>query len=204
MHNGPILETDAIARDIEGLERELSSLRSRVQTDSTSFSALETQVAELRERLAQTQETVHEHEKRLADKQADLAEAKRMERLAAYEEDLGKHRDTSGRVASAASALLEALEAYDDETLALRKLVDEMRAAFGSDERVAQVEASLTEEPEELSRSWEALVAAVKWRIKDGAEPAEVTAEEEDLSEQLQGLAEERRRTRIMEYFNKG
>lgn len=159
--------------------------------------------------MTETEESVREHEKRLADKQAKLAEAQRIERLAAYERDLDRQRDAGRRVADAAGALLEELEAYDNETLALRKLVEEMRTAFGSDERVAEVEAALAHEPEELGRSWEALVAAVKWRIAARAEPEDVDAEtatwaqEAELSEELQGLAEERRRSRIMEYFNK-
>jgi predicted nucleic acid-binding Zn-ribbon protein len=190
------LNSAAIGREIEALEHELSSLRVLVDTDSSSFSALERQVAELRERLAQTQESVRAHEQRLADKQAELAQAKWLERLAAYEEDLGSYRDVRSRVMDASSSLFDALEAYDNETSALRKLVDEMRDAFGSDERVAEVEASLAEEPDELRRSWEALVDAVQWRIK---KPAQA----EDLSQDLQGLAEERRRTRIMEYFGK-
>jgi predicted nucleic acid-binding Zn-ribbon protein len=203
VQNGAIVESDAIARDIEGLEQELSSLRARVATDSSSFSALENQVAELRERLLRTQENVRAQEKRLADKQAELAEAKRLERLAAFDGDLARHRDAGARVATSASALLEALEAYDNETVALRNLVEEMVTAFGRDERVAEVEAALEEEPEELHRAWEALVAAVKWRIREPVEASEVKPEQEDLSEELQGLAEERRRTRIMEYFGK-
>lgn len=203
------MESAAIARDIEGLERELSSLRARADEDSSSFSALESQVAELRDRLTHTEESVREHERRLADRQAELAEAKRVERLAAYEEDLRSQRETGRRVAEAAGALLEELETYDNETLALRKLVEEMRVAFGSDERVAEVEAALAQEPEELARTWEALVAAVKWRLAERSEPQDVDAEPEtwaqeaELSEDLQGLAEERRRSRIMEYFNK-
>ena len=190
------MDSAAIGREIEALERELSSLRALVDTDSSSFSALERQVAELRERLAQTQESVREHEQRLAHKQTELAQAKWLERLAAYEEDLGRHRDAGGRVADAASSLLEALESYDTETAALRKLVQEMRGAFGSDERVAAVEAALAEEPDELRRLWATLVDAVQWRVKE-------PEQQEDLAQDLQGLAEERRRTRIMEYFGK-
>jgi predicted nucleic acid-binding Zn-ribbon protein len=197
------LESDAIAREVEQLEGQLSTLRSRVETDSTSFSALESQLAELRERLAETQETVRDHEQRLADKQAELTEAKRLERLAAYEDDLERQQAAGGRVADAASTLLDALEEYDRQTVALRKLAEEMRAAFGENERVAQVERVLENEPERLSRSWEAIVAAVSWRIQRRAEPEDVKPDEETISEDLQRVAEERRRMRIMEYFGK-
>jgi predicted nucleic acid-binding Zn-ribbon protein len=197
------LESDAIAREVEQLEGKLSALRSRVETDSTSFSALESQLADLRERLAETQATVREHEQRLSDKQAELAEAKRLERLAAYEENLDRHQAAGGHVADAASALLDALDDYDKETVALRKLADEMRTTFGEDERVAQVEGTLENEPERLSRSWEAIVAAVSWRIQRRAEPEDVKPDEETISEDLQRVAEERRRMRIMEYFGK-
>jgi hypothetical protein len=126
-----------------------------------------------------------------------------MERLAAYEEDLDRHRAAGGRVADAASVLLDALEAYDEETVALRKLAEEMRAAFDDDERVAEVEAALESEPERLSRSWEAIVGAVRWRIRHRGDAEDVESEEETLTDDLQRAAEERRRTRIMEYFGK-
>jgi predicted nucleic acid-binding Zn-ribbon protein len=197
------LESNAIALEIEELEGELSSLRSRVETDNSSFSALESQVAELRERLAETEESVAEHERRLAEKRAALAEAKHMERLSAYSEDLGRQREAGRGVAEAASALLEALEKYDGETVGLRRLAEDMREAFGSDERVAEVEGALADEPEQLVRSWEEIVAAVGWRIRERGEPDDVRLEEADVSEDLQRVAEKRRRTPIMEYFSK-
>ena len=134
------MESEAISQDIEALERDLLSLRSRVEGDSSSFATLEQQVAELRESLLRTREGVAEREARLAEKRQELAEAQRLEALAAYEDDLRSQREAADQAASAATDFLAALDAYDDETLKLRSILEEMRGAFGSDERVSQVE----------------------------------------------------------------
>jgi predicted nucleic acid-binding Zn-ribbon protein len=196
------LESESISRDIEGLEQELSGLRAQVDEENASFSALESQIAELRDRLTQAQESVREREERLATKKSELAEAQRLERLAGFEHDLGRLRGGGGRVEAAAKTLLETLEAYDKEKLSVQYLLEEMRAAFGDDERVEKVEAALREEPEELRPTWEALLRALAGRVGAPPEGGDGTAEE-DLSHELQALAQERRRTRIMEYFNK-
>jgi chromosome segregation ATPase len=194
------LESKTISQDIEALERDLASLRARVEDDSSSFATLEQQVAELRENLLHTRESVAEREARLDEKKKELAEAKRVEALAAYDEDLRLQREAADRASRAAGDFLAALEAYDDETLNLRRLLEEMRKAFGKDERVSEVESVLKAEPSELRGTWEAVLAATKWRLDPDVGEKALT---EDLPQDLQELAQERRRARIKEYFGK-
>ena len=195
------MKSEAISQDIEALERDLANLRSRVEDDSSSFASLEQQVAELRENLLRTRESVTEREARLTEKQKELAEAKRLESLAAYEDHLRSQREAADRAASAATDFLAALDGYDDETLNLRRLLEEMRAAFGDDERVSEVESVLQAEPTRLRETWEAVTAATKWRLNAVVEE-EISAD--DLAQDLENLAQERRRARIKEYFGKG
>jgi chromosome segregation ATPase len=194
------LKSEAISHDIEALERDLLSLRARVEDDSSSFATLEQQVAELRENLLRTRESVAEREARLAEKRQELAETKRLEALAAYEEDLRSQREAADQAAIAATDFLAALDAYDDETLKLRRILEEMRGAFGDDERVSKVEQVLQDEPSRLRGTWEAVLAATKWRLD---EPAEEGAAAEELPKDLQEAAQERRRGLIKEYFGK-
>lgn len=195
------MNSEAISEDIEALERDLASLRARVESDSSSFATLEQQVAELRENLLRTRETVAEREARLAEKRQELSETKRLEALAAYEDDLRSQREAGDQAATAATDFLAALDAYDDETLKLRRILEEMRGAFGSDERVAKVEQVLLDEPSRLRGTWEAVMAATKWRLEPRVEE---TVAGEELPQDLQDLAQERRRARIKEYFAKG
>ena len=195
------MKSEAISQDIEALERDLVSLRARVEGDSSNFATLEQQVAELRENLLRNRESVAEREARLAEKQQELKEAKRLEALAAYEGDLRSQREAADRAANAATDLLAALDAYDDKTLNVRRLLEEMREAFGSDERVAEVEAAVQDEPSRLRGTWEAVMAATKWRLEAQVEE---TVAGEELPKDLQDLAQERRRARIKEYFGKG
>jgi chromosome segregation ATPase len=198
--NGLPLKSEAISQDIEALERDLASLRARVEDDSSSFATLEQQVAELRENLLRTRESVTEREARLADKQQELKEARRLEALAAYENDLRSQREAGDQAATAATDFLAALDTYDDETLKLRRILEEMRGAFGSDERVAKVEQVLQDEPARLRGTWEAVMAATKWRFEPRVEE---TVAGEELPQDLQDIAQERRRARIKEYFAK-
>jgi chromosome segregation ATPase len=195
------LESEAISQDIEALERDLASLRGRVEHDSASFATLEQQIAELRDNLLRTREGMAEREARLAEKRQELAETKRLEALAAYEDDLLSQRDAADQAATAATDFLAALDVYDDETLKLRRILEEMRDAFGIDERVTKVEQVLQDEPSRLRGTWEAVLAATKWRLDD--QPKEGVAAEE-LPQDLQELAQERRRGLIKEYFGKG
>ena len=172
------MESEAISQDIEALERDLASLRERVEGDSSSFATLEQQVAELRENLLRNRESVAEREARLAEKQQELKEAKRLEALVAYEDDLRSQREAADRAATAATDFLAALDSYDDETLKVRRLLKEMRAAFGSDERVAEVESAVQDEPSRLRGTWEAVMAATKWRL-EAPEVEETVAGEE-------------------------
>jgi predicted nucleic acid-binding Zn-ribbon protein len=209
--NAQTLKSEEISQDIETLERDLEALRARVEKDSSSFATLEQEVAQLRENLLRTRESVAEHEARLGDKQKDLAEAKRLEALEAYEDDVHSHHEAADRAASVATDLLAALDAYDDETLRLRQLLEQMRRSFGSDERVAEVESALSDEEARLRATSEAVLAATKWRLDSVAEEAAETdpddpAEEpasEELTQDLQEIAQERRRARIKEYFGK-
>ena len=199
--NGLPVKSEVISQDIEALERDLANLRARVEDDSSSFATLEQQVAELRETLLRTRESVTEREARLAEKQQELKEARRLEALAAYEEDLRTQREAGDQAATAAVDFLAALDTYDDETLKLRHILEEMRSAFGSDERVAKVEQVLQDEPARLRGTWEAIMAATKWRLESRAEE---TVAGEELPQHLQDLAQqERRRARIKEYFAK-
>jgi chromosome segregation ATPase len=211
--NARSLRSEEISRDIETLERDLEGLRARVEKDSSSFAMLEQEVAQLRANLLRTRESVTEHEARLSDRQQELAEAKRLESLEAYEDDVRAHHEAADRAAAAATDLLAALDAYDDETMRLRQLGEQMQRAFGDDERVGQVESALGDEAARLRATSEAVVAATKWRLDPVAEEepepaeAEATAEEppsEELSQDLQEIAQERRRARIKEYFGKG
>jgi predicted nucleic acid-binding Zn-ribbon protein len=211
------VKSEEISRDIDALEGELSGLRARVEKDSSSFATLEQQVAQLRENLLRTRESVTEHEARLADKQKELDEAKRLEALEAYEDEIRSHHEAADNAVATATGLLAALDSYDDETMRLRQLVEHMRRAFGDDERVAEVESALGDEAARLRATSEALLAATKWRLdpvveETAAEPeadavAEADAEEpepgEELSQDLQEIAQERRRARIKEYFGK-
>jgi predicted nucleic acid-binding Zn-ribbon protein len=200
--NGLPLKSEAISQDIEALERDLASLRARVEGDSSNFATLEQQVAELRENLLRTRESVAEREARLADKRKEFEEAKRLEALAAYEGDLRSQREAADWAATAATDFLAAVDAYDDETLKVRRLLEEMREAFGSDERVAEVESAVQDEPSRLRGTWEAVIAATKWRLEPRVEEETVAGEE--LPQDLQDLAQqERRRARIKEYFAK-
>jgi chromosome segregation ATPase len=199
--NGPTLESEEIAQDIEALERDLVSLRARVEDDSSSFATLEQQIAELRENLLRTRETLTEREARLAEKRHELAETKRLETLAAYEDDLRSQREAADRAAIAATDFLAALDSYDDETLKLRRILEQMRDVFGSDERVTKVEQVLQDEPSRLRGTWEAVLAATKWRLDEHVKEVEAP---EELPQGLQELAaQERRRGLIKEYFGK-
>jgi predicted nucleic acid-binding Zn-ribbon protein len=194
------MDSQLISREIEDLEGELAKLRARVEQDSSSFASLEQQVAELRERLLHTRESVSEHEQRLESKQRELNEAKRLEALENYKQNLGSHNDTRLEVTRAATDLLTVLDAYDDDLLKLRKLAQEMRQTFGEeDERVGEIESLLKREPGDLRGTWESVVAAIGWRIRDAEHEGPETLDE-DLH---QKLAQERRRARIKEYFGK-
>jgi chromosome segregation ATPase len=198
------VEAAALSREIEELERELAGLRTRVDEDNSSFSALEQQIDALRHRLTETGDAVRAREQELTEKKTALAEAQRIERLAAYEQDLARFREARSRVSSSAHAYLKELDSYDGEVLGLRKRREEMREAFGEDERVTAVETALSEEAQQLGGTWEAVVGATRWRLDEKA-PVEEAAKEDagDLSEDLQRRAEEGRASRILDYFSK-
>jgi chromosome segregation ATPase len=191
-----------LSREIEAVEQELSDLRTRVEEDSSVFAALEQQVAELREDLAKARSNISEHEARLVAKQTELAEAKRLEALANYKEELGAHDEARAAVIRVTTDLLAAVDGYDDTTLRVRRLVKDMRKAFGNDERVAEVEAALGNEPEELRDAWAAVVATVGWRIH-GANGDDREVEVEVELDEDPGDAHERRVARIKEYFSR-
>jgi predicted nucleic acid-binding Zn-ribbon protein len=212
--NAVTVGSQEISQDIAALESDLEGLRARVEKDSSSFATLEQQVAQLRENLLHTRESVAEHEARLADKQTELAEAKRLEALEAYQGELRRHHAAADRAVAGATDLMAALDTYDDETMSLRDLLEQMRKTFGEDERVAEVESALSEEAVRLRATSEALLAATGWRLEPTVEEAaaELEAEaadeqaepdEEGLAQDLQEIAQERRRARIKEYFGK-
>jgi chromosome segregation ATPase len=197
-----------LSREIEELEHELSGLRTRVDEDNSSFSALEQQIDQLRHRLTETRDAVRSREQALSDKKAALADVKRVERLEAYEQDLEGFREARGRVSKGADAFLKELDTYDGEVLGLRKLLEEMRDAFGEDERVMAVESALNEEALQLGGTWQAVVGATTWRLDEIPAPAKAEAADEPaakdgeaLSKDLQRRAEEGRAARILDYF---
>jgi phage-related tail protein len=193
--------SEGLLREVEELERELSSLRMRVDQDNSSFSALEEQITELRTKLSQTQDEVRMHEQRLAAKKAELAEAKRLERLGAYEEELERFAEAQRRVSEAGQNYVSEVDVYDGEVLRLRKLRDEMRDAFGEDERVAAVDAALDEEAGRLRPTWSSVMGATKWRVD--VEPGESNGDDlaKQLHEDVEKRADEGRTSRILEYF---
>ena len=197
-----------LSREIEELERELTGLRTRVDEDNSSFSALEQQIDQLRHRLTETRDAMRSREQELTEKKAALAEVERRERLEGYEQDLARLREARGRVSKGADAFLKELDSYDGAVIGLRKLLGEMREVFGEDERVATVEKALSDEARQLGGTWEAVVGATKWRLdekpaveEEAAEP--VKEDGKDLSKDLQKRAEEGRASRILDYFNK-
>src|SRR5438034_11430019 len=97
-----------ISQDIAALEVDLEAVRARVEKDSSSFATLEQQVAQLRENLLRTRESVAEHEARLAAKQKELAEAERLEALEAYDAEVRAHHQTADRAVGVATELLAA------------------------------------------------------------------------------------------------
>jgi septal ring factor EnvC (AmiA/AmiB activator) len=199
------VESAAISKDIEQLEGELASLRARVEEDNSSFSALEGQIAALKQRLSETQNAVRTQEAHLAEKRDELSKAQHLERLEAFEKDLAGFRDARARVGKAASAFLAEVEQYDGEAVRLRKLGGEMRDAFGDDERVAQIEAALNDEGDELNDAWKAVVGAAQWRIREAPKDEDAEKEDGDLADDLQKRTEENRasRSRILDYFSK-
>jgi chromosome segregation ATPase len=204
-HNDLTLNREAVTRDIEALEGELSDLRAQMEGDKSAFSTLESQMAELKENLARTLEAVKQNELRLAEKQVELDQAEREEAAAAYRDALDSRRDAADRVTQKAEDLLSELDAYDGETLSVRRLMEDMRELGGNEERIAEMETELVKDPEDLGAVFERLVGAIKWRLEtveedvfvDGGRPIE------DLSEELQDAAHARRRARIKEYFGK-
>jgi chromosome segregation ATPase len=194
------VESAAISKEVEQLERELADLHTRVQEDNSSFSVLEQQIGALKQRLAETQDAVRMQEEQLAGKRAELAKAQHLERLEAYERDLARVRDARAAVRTSAVKLLAEIEAYDGEIVKLRKLRTEMHDAFGDNDGVAEVDSALRSEADELMSTWKAIAGAVDWRT----EVIEADAEKEDLADDLKKRTEESgRASRILEYFNK-
>jgi DNA repair exonuclease SbcCD ATPase subunit len=207
VHNGDV-ESAAISEEIEQLEGELAGLRARVDEDHSSFSSLEQQIAALKDRLTETQDAVFRREAELSAKRDELAEAQRLERLAAYDADLAAYREAQARVGKAADTFLSELEAYDGEVVRLRKLRDEMRDAFGDDERVDEVEAALDEEANELATAWKAVVGAAEWRIREAAKATREAPKPNGnapaaADDEAESPPEDGRAARILEYFSK-
>ena len=202
------VESAAVAQAIEQLERELAGLRAQVDEDSSSFSALERQIDELRASLESTRDEVRTRESELERKKTELAEAQRLERLTAYEGELDKLRRSREAVVTVGQTYLSAMDRYDGEVVRLRKLFEEMRAAFGDDARVAAVGAALEEEAT-LRGVWQSVLKATEWRVEQAAvvRPASNGGDsadgEDDLSEDLKDRAGDNRAARILEYFNK-
>jgi chromosome segregation ATPase len=196
------LRSEDITRDIEALEHNISTLRARVEDDKSSYSTLEAQVSELKESLERTLAAVKENELRVAEKQVELAQAKREEAAAAYQDALESRREAADRVAQKAEALLSEMDAYDGETLSVRRLMEDMRELHGFEEEAAEIEAALAQEPADLRQAWERLVGGIKWRLETNFQEDLVDPDwAENLPDDLQDAASARRR--IKEYFAK-
>jgi chromosome segregation ATPase len=201
------VESAAISKEIVRLEGEIAELRARVDEDNSSFSSLEQQIGTLKERLSQAHDAVRGHEAQLAEKRAALAEAQRLERLRSYQADVAQYREARDRVGAAADTFLAELEAYDGEVVRLRKFRDELQEAFGSDESVAEVDAALGEEADELMSAWKAVAGAAEWRIRDTAGPKDAASTPAPNGERVDDAADpavdENRAARIREYSSK-
>jgi chromosome segregation ATPase len=196
------LRSEDITRDIEALEHNISTLRARVEDDKSNYSTLEAQVSELKENLERTLGAVKENELRLAEKQVELAQAKREEAAAAYQEALESRREAADRVKQKAEDLLSEMDAYDGETLSVRRLMEDMRELHGFEEEAAEIEAALAQEPADLRQAWERLVGGIKWRLETNFQEDLVDPDwAENLPVDLQDEASARRR--IKEYFAK-
>jgi chromosome segregation ATPase len=212
VHNAG-MESAAISGEIERLESELDELRTRVAEDNSSFASLEDQIESLKKRLTEAQDEVRRHEESLVEKRAALAEAERLERLAAYEKDLAQYREARDRVEKSADDFLVQVEAYDGEVVRLRKLRAEMRDAFGEDERLVEVDQAVDEDANGLTMTWKAVVGAAEWRLQAAAKrtpaatppeaatskPAPSNGDEADDHP----APDEGRAARILEYFGK-
>jgi chromosome segregation ATPase len=202
------VESAALSREIDELERELSDLRTRADDDDSSFSALEEQIDGLRRRLSETRDAVRLREEALAQKKAEFVEAQRLEHLAAYQDELAKFREARDRLSDCAQTYLNELESYDGAMLGLRQRLAEMRVVFGDDERVAEVRSVLTEVARELGRTWAVVVSATKWRLDD-SDVIEADADrlgandQDDFFKDLQPQAPQNPALRILDYFSK-
>jgi chromosome segregation ATPase len=196
------LRSEDVTRDIEALEHNISNLRARVEDDKSNYSTLEAQVSELKENLERTLGAVKENELRLAEKQVELAQAKREEAAAAYQEALESRREAADRVKQKAEDLLSEMDAYDGETLSVRRLMEDMHGMRGFEEEAAEIAAALAQEPADLRQAWERLVGAIKWRLETNFQEDLVDPDwAENLPDDLQDAASARRR--IKEYFAK-
>jgi chromosome segregation ATPase len=197
-----VLKSETITRDIEALEQDISNLRARVEDNKSNYSTLEAQVSELKESLERTLEAVKENELRLAEKQVELAQAKREEAAAAYKDALESRREAADRVTQKAEDLLSEMDAYDGETLSVRRLMEDMQEMRGFEEEAAEIAAALALEPADLRQAWERLVGAIKWRLETNFQEDLVDPDwGENLPDDLQDAASARRR--IKEYFAK-
>lgn len=196
------MEAAAISKEVERLELELEDLQARVEQDNSSFSALERQVAALRQRLTDTHDALRTREGELAQRRAELAKAQRLERLQAYQGDVEKLSATRTRVEAAASKLLGEIQTYDAEVVKLRKLRGEMQEAFGEAEGVSEVDAAMRAEADKLISTWKSVAGAVGPRTDVVDTEAE---KKEDLAADLKKRTEDTgRASRILELFNKG
>jgi chromosome segregation ATPase len=203
-------ESAVISGQIEQLEADLEKLRVRVDEDNSSFASLEDQIESLKKRLTETQDELHQREATLVEKRAELAEAQRLERLAAYEKDLAQYREARDRVEKSADRFLAEVETYDGEVVRLRKLRAEMREAFGDDERIAEVDGAVDEDANGLTTTWKAVVGAAEWRLRSAAKttpaapaapkPPETNGGEDEAD---RPASDEGRAARILEYFSK-
>jgi hypothetical protein len=134
-------------------------------------------------------------------------EAERLERLAAYEDDLAKYREARDRLEKAGDRFLAEVEAYDGEVIRMRKLRAEMLDAFGNDERIAEIDKAVDEDANEVTTTWKAVVGAAEWRLRSSSRPIPpIVRKPESNGADHEGDGtppDEGRAARILEYFNK-
>jgi chromosome segregation ATPase len=203
----PLVRTQPISDRVAALEEELSTLRARTKDETSSFSALESQAADLQQRLAETRARLSENETRLAEKQAELIQARREAAAERYQEAFRAREQAAARVAEAAERVLAELDGYDEATGTLRQVIDDMRAATGDGVTAPDLEG----DPVTFSGAWERLEERVRDRIGERLEDELVNEAAQsamghaidDLPEHLRDVAHARRRARIKEYLGK-
>jgi hypothetical protein len=202
------VKSQSISDRVAALEDELSSLLAQHEDETSSSSALESQLAELQQRLAEARTRLSENETRVMEKQAELAQMKREAAAERYQEAFRAREQAAARVAGIAEQVLAELENYDEATRILQHAIDDMQAAPGDGVTAPDIEG----DPEVLNAAWATLEERVRQRISEKLEDELVDEAAnsamghaiDDLPKHLRELAHARRRSKIKSYLAKG